>query len=248
MNSFGFGGTNAHAVIDDAYHYLQSNRLAGNHCTVESPPEPETLARTTNGKPYTNGFLETEESPQLLVWSAADEDGPQRLAQAYSKYFISKGRRYNAKILRDAAFTLNTRRTPLPWKAYVVANSAKDLENLEELAIRESSVSPTSKQGLGFIFTGQGAQWFAMGRELMAYAIFKNSLMQADKAVKSLGCEWSIIGKNFAFALRGGIANIINRGALEKSSFVSSERARIQPDTFHCNSGRTCGPIQSPEY
>lgn len=195
VNSFGFGGTNAHAVIDDAYHYLESNRLAGNHCTVQSPPAPETLLPYTNGKPYTNGFLKTEESPQLLIWSAADEEGPQRLAQAYSKYFLAKGKRHNTKIIRDAAFTLNTRRTPLPWKAYVVANSAKDLENLEELIIREPGASPTLKQNLGFIFTGQGAQWYAMGRELMAYPIFKNSLMQADAAVKGLGCEWSIIGK-----------------------------------------------------
>jgi acyl transferase domain-containing protein len=37
INSFGFGGTNAHVVIDDAYHYLQSRRLQARHNTVFSP-------------------------------------------------------------------------------------------------------------------------------------------------------------------------------------------------------------------
>lgn len=38
VNSFGFGGSNAHAVVDDAYHFLSLNGLAAHHCTVEKPP------------------------------------------------------------------------------------------------------------------------------------------------------------------------------------------------------------------
>ncbi|KAH7330434.1 reducing type I polyketide synthase [Rhexocercosporidium sp. MPI-PUGE-AT-0058] len=193
VNSFGFGGTNAHAVIDDAYHYLHTRGLAGNHSTIESPPSQEMLAPPTGDKPYSNGLLEIEESPQLLIWSAADEQGTHRLAQAYSKYFVTKGKRHNVDILPDVVFSLNTRRTSLPWKAFVVVNSVKDLENLEELMVRELVASSTSKQNLGFIFTGQGAQWHGMGRELMAYPTFNNSIVQADETVKGLGCKWSII-------------------------------------------------------
>ena len=39
VNSFGFGGSNAHVIIDDAYHYLSSRGLFANHCTVERPSE-----------------------------------------------------------------------------------------------------------------------------------------------------------------------------------------------------------------
>ncbi|KAI1173240.1 hypothetical protein F4777DRAFT_458242 [Nemania sp. FL0916] len=34
VNSFGFGGTNTHVILDDAYHYLQEHRMTGNHCTI----------------------------------------------------------------------------------------------------------------------------------------------------------------------------------------------------------------------
>ncbi|KAI0418238.1 hypothetical protein F5X98DRAFT_123264 [Xylaria grammica] len=36
VNSFGFGGSNVHVVMDDAMNYLRSRGLTGNHCTVEN--------------------------------------------------------------------------------------------------------------------------------------------------------------------------------------------------------------------
>ncbi|KAI1113668.1 hypothetical protein F5Y14DRAFT_441759 [Nemania sp. NC0429] len=37
VNSFGFGGSNVHVVMDDALNYLRSCGLTGNHCTVDKP-------------------------------------------------------------------------------------------------------------------------------------------------------------------------------------------------------------------
>ncbi|UKZ46287.1 Type I Iterative PKS [Trichoderma virens] len=37
VNSFGFGGSNTHVVIDDALHYLRERNLPGNHCTIAFP-------------------------------------------------------------------------------------------------------------------------------------------------------------------------------------------------------------------
>ena len=37
MNSFGASGTNAHVVLDDAYHYLFERGLIGNHSTCVKP-------------------------------------------------------------------------------------------------------------------------------------------------------------------------------------------------------------------
>lgn len=49
---------------------------------------------------------------------------------------------------------------------------------------------------LGFVFTGQGAQWHAMGRELYGvngYAVYKAALERADRCIRKLGSPWSLI-------------------------------------------------------
>ena len=38
VNSLGFGGINAYAILDDAFHYLRDHGLVGNHNSVEDPP------------------------------------------------------------------------------------------------------------------------------------------------------------------------------------------------------------------
>lgn len=44
-----------------------------------------------------------------------------------------------------------------------------------------------------FVFTGQGAQWYGMGRELIATSeVFRASLNQANTTLASLGCQWDL--------------------------------------------------------
>ena len=132
--------------------------------------------------------------PKLLVWSAADEDGISRLVSIYSDHFaqLCSGDGGSQDYLEGLACTLATRRSSLPWKSFAVAS---DVFSLTELRTKLSQPSRSADTlGLGFIFTGQGAQWHAMGRELLIYPVFRNSLLTAGEELRGQGCQWSLLG------------------------------------------------------
>lgn len=95
--------------------------------------------------------------------------------------------------LDDLAFTLNERRSILPWKAAVSAQSVKELRHVLGSGPRFSK-APKSP-AIGFVFTGQGAQWYAMGRELIArYPVFRETLLRASLYLENIGASWSLLG------------------------------------------------------
>ncbi|EAW07064.1 putative polyketide synthase [Aspergillus clavatus NRRL 1] len=200
INSFGFGGTNSHAILDDAYNYLRMHDLQGNHQTAERPPTLEALRQpSVGGQPLVRDdtTLSTLPStPKLLVWSAADEDGLKRLATSYRDHFsalqVTNGK--SEDYLRNLAYTLAAKRSSLSWKAFAIADS---IQSLPEVSFSKG-VRSNSKPSLGFIFTGQGAQWYAMGRELFVYPVFEKSILEAEEFLIRLGCSWSLREELFA--------------------------------------------------
>lgn len=99
------------------------------------------------------------------------------------------------EVMDRLAFTLCHRRTLLEWREAISASTVSDLSNA--LSSTDGDYSrPSGKPTLGFAFTGQGAQWFAMGRELLSYPVFAESLHEADHILAGLGAKWSLLGTN----------------------------------------------------
>ncbi|EEY14055.1 fatty acid synthase S-acetyltransferase [Verticillium alfalfae VaMs.102] len=47
---------------------------------------------------------------------------------------------------------------------------------------------------MGFVFTGQGAQWYGMGRELFEqYPIYAAAIARADDCLRAFGADWSLV-------------------------------------------------------
>jgi acyl transferase domain-containing protein len=182
VNSFGFGGTNSHLILDDAFHYLKSLGLDGNHnCSV-----PELLDTQMNG--HTDRDI-----PRLFAWSAADENGLKRLTKVYEQYYNDRvvG---SQKSLDKLAFTLAARRSKLAWRAYAVLDPTQPIDSSTSSPITKPTRLSTER-GLAYVFTGQGAQYAKMGLELLQYPVFDAALHEASEIFRDLGCKWSVQGK-----------------------------------------------------
>ena len=79
----------------------------------------------------------------------------------------------------------------------MVATRSRSLKDLAE-RLEEPIAKPlngTKQPRLGFVFNGQGAQWYAMGRELItSYPIFSASIQKADQVLRDYGADWSLYG------------------------------------------------------
>ena len=139
---------------------------------------------------------QSQQKPRLFVISAHDQDGLSRQKESLSKYIrtcLASSAPISVDFLRDLAFTLGHKRSRLAWKTYLVAASPEELlSNLENKSIDVPSFRASSEPRIGFIFTGQGAQWGRMGAELNQYPVFRESVEASDEYLRScLNCKWS---------------------------------------------------------
>lgn len=140
---------------------------------------------------------DSQASTALFMLSGFDESSFNKVILDLAEYIHMKGRlslEEESKFLGDLSFTLSQRRTRFTWNACLLANSISQLQNRlanDSLVPQHSRVPPR----LGFVFTGQGAQYAGMGRQLLAYPVFYRSIEAAGRYFQSLGGEWSLLGK-----------------------------------------------------
>ncbi|KAK3681631.1 hypothetical protein B0T22DRAFT_299554 [Podospora appendiculata] len=180
LNNFGYGGANSHVIIEDARMW---NR---------PPPIQMDL-----------GFHVGDRS-EVLLFYGRDEQACQRMV-ANTKEYLQKRKRDEpdmtvkavVTLMKSLCWTLSKRRTRFPWVSAHATPYSTDLEQVirgldvpQFKPVRLSSVAPR----IGMVFTGQGAQWHAMGRELLAaFPIFRSTLFAAEGCLRGFGADWSLL-------------------------------------------------------
>ncbi|KAI0132735.1 KR domain-containing protein [Xylariales sp. AK1849] len=177
INSFGYGGTNAHVIVEAADSLLkkqQKYKYIDPHAGKRHKTAPRRAA--------------DRKRPFLLPFSAHDKPTLQRNIAAHGKVAAN----YD---LIDLSYTLANRRIILTSKGFAVV-SHKTLEDVfSDAAVNFSFADKKKTPTLAFVFTGQGAQWARMGADLMANSPrFLRSIRVLDLALEELhdGPGWSI--------------------------------------------------------
>ncbi|KAH7116905.1 hypothetical protein B0J11DRAFT_592976 [Dendryphion nanum] len=166
INGFGFGGTNSHVVM------------------TKGPLERKTM----------NAEIDTHATQRLFVLSANDKISTEKVMQSLGIYLEQRPEVFQNDLLSNLAYTLGQRKSLLPWRAAIVASNSVEL--VEALSNGKTFPAKQEPEALriGFIFTGQGAQWWAMGRELYErYPIYAGALDKADAHLRSIGAPFSLL-------------------------------------------------------
>ncbi|KAK4654427.1 Type I Iterative PKS [Podospora pseudocomata] len=198
VNSFGFGGANGHCIIDHvnvvlpdyikpgisgagtsanghtANGYSNGKAHEGNNGVVTPPADHSPL--TTKPRKTTKADATTRDLV-LLPFSAHTE-------QSLKSNIAALSRVIHQWPLADIAYTLSSKRSRFQQRSFrIVAKS--DIQT--GLATdRRILTSPLRPANIGYVFTGQGAQWHAMGAQLFEYAVFRAAITHLDRVMDAL--------------------------------------------------------------
>ncbi|WP_293024902.1 type I polyketide synthase [Moorena sp. SIO3I8] len=163
VSSFGFGGTNAHVVLQGA---------------------PELTKATSNDRDQND----QEQNDHLFTLSAKTATALQTLGKRYIDFIASEP----SSTLADICLTSNKGRSHFNYRLALLVQSTDQLQQqLTKLTERETisekiaQNSPTPPE-IVFLFTGQGSQYSGMGRQLYeTQPIFAGYLDQCAEILQS---------------------------------------------------------------
>lgn len=164
VSSFGFSGTNAHVILEGYSSF--------------SPTEQPTC-----------------KLPHLLPLSAHTPAAVQTLALGYQD--LINAQKLTPEFVQNLCYSASVRRTHQSYRSAVVVNSPEDLPSCLQ-ALTTADITTQAKQAkrkhkVAFVFSGQGPQWWAMGRELLAQEpVFRAVIEECDTLIQKYA-QWSLL-------------------------------------------------------
>ncbi len=215
VNSFGFGGTNAHVIMREFVPPAHRR---------DAPAEV------------------TAPSRLILPLTARSSEALEQLARQYIDFIAEDASR---RRLADICYTAAHRRTFHDRRLAIVAADGKEaIDCLKAHVEGERRPGVVTGQRVHdrdvrpvFVFSGQGPQWWGMGRGLLRTSgPFREKVEQIDEEIRRLG-DWSLLeelGRDEAssrmsdttyaqpalFALQVGLVDVLRAWGIEPAAVV----------------------------
>ncbi|HEY9044868.1 MAG TPA: acyltransferase domain-containing protein, partial [Ohtaekwangia sp.] len=164
VNSFGWGGTNAHAALEEYRAVKKVTVTEDRSSAIYTLPISAKSSQAV--KDYAKGYI--------AIVEHADEE-------AFKAICISAALR-RAEFDHRYLFSGTTREQVLAA-----------LKSFAEDEMEVAPCKPVANPKIVFVFPGQGAQWLGMGRELLVKEkVFRDTIEACDRAFRPF-TDWSLI-------------------------------------------------------
>ncbi|WXB20299.1 SDR family NAD(P)-dependent oxidoreductase [Pendulispora albinea] len=152
LSSFGFIGTNAHAILEGPPANLHAENLRNAYSQSMNPSPPRAV------RPGVHANAPSRDA-SVLALSAKGEDALRELAASYAEALAHTP----DEAWRDVCFSANTGRAPQSYRLAVVASASADAARL----LAERPIAQAFGEcRVAFLYTGQGSQYPGMGKHL----------------------------------------------------------------------------------
>lgn len=175
VSSFGFGGTNSHVVLQEA-----SRMPAANH--------------------FDEGIEAELPRGYLLSLSARSDEALAAMGEKWQGYLSNND--VQLPSLQDICYTASVRRTHHDHRYAVVCRGREELiESLKAFKESRATVGTgastredrSGTERLVFVFSGQGPQWFGMGRQLLEKEpVYREMIEHCGKLLERYA-RWSLL-------------------------------------------------------
>ncbi|KAJ6027291.1 uncharacterized protein N7446_004111 [Penicillium canescens] len=182
-------------------------------------------------------YILSKSVPMPMILSAAS---PEALRQRVKDV---KGYMEGCSSMQDLAYNLAVRREMLPYRTVLIGRNDNMVEGLDIQQFQASSKDPK----LHFVFTGQGAQWAGMGRDLLeTYEDFLADIKAMDEILQKLpdSPQWTIqeelsrvgnisrineaeLSQPLCTAVQIGIVNLLSSMGVEATTVVGHSSGEI---------------------
>jgi acyl transferase domain-containing protein len=169
INSFGFGGTNSHAIVFSRETFSSSRNK-----------EEESI------------FDVLFPGNNAVVISAATRDSLHKIVHDVRENLAS-----TSSSLEDLSYTSMFCRDHFKFRKLIVTDSVHDFKKQLQIVLEQNEQSfspvPSRKPQIAFVFCGVGTTWTGMCSEMIdVNPVFRKCVIQIDSHLKTLGVDISI--------------------------------------------------------